>query len=124
MQTKKLLYFGALLLGIHFCITGGNAATIIWTGAEDGVSWNSANNWSNSIAPAAVDDAVITGIATNVTITISSSVTIQSVQCSASLNVSGGNLSLTKGPSQVIGNFTVAANRSLTVSGTNSTNCL
>jgi hypothetical protein len=62
------------------------------------------------------DGGLISGIGTNVTLTIDNSVTVQALQCSASLNVAGGNLSLTKGNSQVAGSFTVASSRSLSES--------
>ncbi|HRZ92819.1 MAG TPA: hypothetical protein P5022_07920, partial [Candidatus Paceibacterota bacterium] len=94
-----------------------DSATVIWTGSGDGVSWHQAANWSNNILPSASDDAVIGGVATTVTIMVASNVTVQSIQSSASLNVAGGNVSLTKGGSQIAGDFIVAAGRSLTVSG-------
>ncbi|MBP8261946.1 MAG: hypothetical protein KA118_20020, partial [Verrucomicrobia bacterium] len=95
----------------------GHSATVLWTGSGDGVSWHQAANWSNNILPSASDDAVIGGVATTVTIMVASNVTVQSIQSSASLNVAGGNVSLTKGGSQIAGDFIVAAGRSLTVSG-------
>ena len=53
----------------------------------------------------------------NVTINITANVSVQSLQCSASLSVTGGSLTLTKGSSEVIGSFAVGGGRSLSVNG-------
>src|ERR1700675_2361320 len=121
MRSKKLFYVASLLLAIHFYEPASCATTILWTGAGDDVSWNAANNWSNSVPPGATDAAVISGVGTNVMISITSSVTVQSVQCSASLKLATGTLSLTRGASQVIGTFTIAPDQMLSVSGSNTT---
>ena len=119
LRLRLFARFALVLSLMAFALKPAPAATILWTGGGDGVSWNNANNWSNNVPPAASDDAVISSVGTNVTITIGSDVTVQSLQCSASLKVSGGNLSLTKGASQVAGNFIAAASRTVTASGTN-----
>lgn len=97
-----------------------SAATILWTGAGDGVSWNSSDNWSNDVPPTATDDAVIGGVGTNVTIQITSGVAVLSLQCSASLSCSA-NLALTQGSSEVTGKFSLGSGDLLTVEGVGTT---
>ena len=36
-----------------------SAATVLWTGAGDGVAWNQAANWSNNVLPTASSDVDI-----------------------------------------------------------------
>ena len=121
MHAKRLFGFGACALGFLLQLAPLHAATVVWTGAGDGVSWYNPNNWSNSIPPVVTDAVVITGVSVTTTITISSNVAVQSVQCSASLNVSAGYLSLARGASQVAGTFTIGPDQSLIVSGSNTT---
>jgi hypothetical protein len=56
-----------------------------------------------------------------VTIVISDNVTVRSVQCSASLRLNSGNLTVTSGASLIQGVFTAAAGRSLSASGAGTT---
>ena len=46
-----------------------SAATVLWTGAGDGVAWNQAANWSNNVLPTASSDVAISGMGAKVTIT-------------------------------------------------------
>ena len=118
MSAKQLVLSGVLVFGLHLNPNWARAATALWTGGGGDASWNNANNWSNNVLPMPSDDVVISSVSTNVTIIIASDVTVQSLQCSASLSVAGGNLGLTKGASQVGGDFSVTAGRWLSVSGT------
>jgi len=121
MNAKNLLCLGAVALGFHFQTTTSFAATVIWTGAGDGISWTNLNNWSNNVLPTVTDDVLIGGVGTNTTLVLGGSFAVQSVQCSASLSVSGGSLSLSGGPSQVAGIFTIASGQYLLAYGSNTT---
>ena len=64
-RRSSLLAALALLALTH----AASAATVLWTGAGDGVAWNQAANWSNNVLPTASSDVVISGVGTKVTIT-------------------------------------------------------
>jgi hypothetical protein len=119
--SRPLFFTIAISLVWLFQVKPVRAATILWTGLADGVSWSNTGNWSNGIPPTAVDNAVISGINTSVTIILASNVTVQSLQCSASLNLAGGGLALTTGASQVSGNLTIGSSQSLSASGDTTT---
>ena len=87
-----------------------------WDGGGDGTSWNDPYNWSNDTVPNVTNDVLI-DMPGNITVTINSDVTIRSLQCEESLNVSAGSLTLTAGASHLNGTLTIAAGRVLTVSG-------
>ena len=73
------------------------------------------NNCGDTL-PGSGDDVVISGVPADVMITLGGSVTVRSLQCSASLNLAGG-LALTKGASRIAGNFSDGAIQSLPVTG-------
>lgn len=96
-------------------------APVSWDAGGDGVSWGDAKNWSADTLPGAADDVTIGGLGTNVTITLGAEVTVRSLQCSASLKTTSGDLMLTGGASQIAGVLTIGTGRSLTVKGATTT---
>ena len=117
MRAKRIFLAGAIALGWHFSATSLHAGVIAWTGGGDGVYWTNVNNWAGNVAPGPGDEALITGVSTNTTILLGATVQVQTVQCSASLNITNGNLTLTEGSSQVTGTFTIASSQYLIVIG-------
>src|ERR1017187_348909 len=95
--------------------------TINWTGAGDGVSWNSPLNWSGGAVPSPTNDVVIaSGAGTNVVIS-SGSITVKSIQCTKAFTISGGSLTVTNGASQFSGQFAMSAGTVLYAIGSNTT---
>ena len=84
------------------------AATVTWVGTSgggDGTSWNSAANWGGTV-PGVNDDAVIPVVADNLTIKITTAVSVKSLDCSEPLTMSAGSLTLFA-PSAISEAFTV-----------------
>lgn len=109
--------FGAVTSTVAQLTVIPSTNAVFWDGGGDGVSWTYAANWSDDTLPSATNIVIIGGLETNVTIDINSDVTIQSMQCSASLKISRGSLTLTKASSQVAGDLTLASGRTLAVIG-------
>lgn len=100
----------------------GNAAIVQWDGGGDGTNWHHPQNWSGDFVPTATNDVVINLPGTNATITITTgTVMLRSLQCDESLLLRGGTLTLTNGPSQILGTFSLASRSTLTVRGSNAT---
>ena len=87
-----------------------------WVGGSSG-DWNTTGNWSINAVPGANNSV---SIPSGVTVTISSGAqSINSLQASGNLSITGGSLSITA-DSTISGNFTLsgAAGASLSVNGT------
>lgn len=83
-------------------------AAISWDGGGDGVSWNSANNWSGNALPGVNDDVTINiGANPNITLT-GDAASIRSLNSSENLKITGTSLTVSNGatlnaPTQVSG---------------------
>ncbi|HRZ56730.1 MAG TPA: hypothetical protein P5525_14890, partial [Candidatus Paceibacterota bacterium] len=117
----KSLYRMFLSLSWLIAVSGTHAATVTWDGGGDGVSWTDTKNWMDDGLPTEADDVRIENMGTGVTITITNDVTLQNLQCSASLAVIGSRLSVTRDGSRVDADFIVESGGTLVVSGTNTT---
>jgi len=115
------LPFKPFLYGLLALSLPALGQTLNWTGAADGVSWNSPLNWSGGAVPGPANDVVITGGAgTNVVIS-SGSITVKSIQCTKAFTISGGSLTVTAGGSLLQGAFTMSSGTGLSASGANTT---
>jgi len=98
------------------------AATITWDGGGDGALWTDPLNWSDDTLPGPNDSVVIPDPGGQLWVTnASGSITVQNLQCEASLALVGGALTVTLGDSLIQGGLTVAPDRGLTASGSNVT---
>jgi hypothetical protein len=115
MKTTRLLLTAVLVL---LGEVEGLSQTILWSGNGDGTLWSNPNNWVGQQVPGPANNVIITnGAGSNVV--ISSDVSVESIQCSFALTVSGGSLIVTSGPSWVQGAFSVYT--SLSASGRDTT---
>jgi hypothetical protein len=95
-----------------------NQPIVSWIGASG--DWKTPANWSTGVIPVPNDDVVIDVVLNSLTIVHSSGTsTIRSLQCTETLNLSGGSITVTSGASQVSGALTIAASSSLTANGAN-----
>ncbi len=90
-------------------------STITWSGAGGDASWFDAQNWVGGKVPGAADTAVITQ--TGITINYSGQATILGITSAASLDISGGGLTVTAGNSSITGSLTIGSGTSLTAQG-------
>ncbi len=117
MPTLRLILTVAVLLVAQLA----PASVISWDGGGDGTNWHHPQNWSGDVVPAATNDVVIT-LPGDAVITITNGVvTLRSLQCDESLSLRAGTLTLTNGPSQVLGAFTLATRSTFVVRGSNAT---
>ncbi len=92
----------------------------VWTGGGDGKTWQDGHNWSLSAAPGSGDTALI-NVSNGLTITYNGTSSIESVTDNASLDITGGTLTVTSGTSQVSGAFTIGSNATILASGAGTT---
>lgn len=99
MKPKELFSAVCILaLGAITCA----GATATWTGAGDGTSWNSGQNWLGGVVPANNADVLITS-GNGSQVVLSSSASIRSLNCSKTLVVKNASLYLAGGASTISG---------------------
>ncbi len=93
-------------------------SNVTWTGASDGTSWSVAGNWSDDAVPTASDNVTIdlNGIHT-ITINASTQATVNSLEASDPLAISGGSLQI-NASSSMTGGLAISSGGSLTAFGT------
>ena len=111
-MTKKILL--AILLPLHATI--GQAATVAWDGGGDGSTWSDPLNWTTDTVPSTSDDVIINDPGT-VTIRVTDSVTIQSLDCQENLILTSGTFTLIAGNSSITGTLQLNPETSLQVDG-------
>ena len=95
-------------------------ATIDWSGADDGTTWNDGANWVGGQVPGSGDDAVINTSGSTIVFNTTVPATIASLTVGSndSLSITGGSLTLDgPGNSTISGGLSMTGG-SLTVSGT------
>jgi len=90
------------LVFLGLCAGTGQAATITWDNGGGDDAWTTGTNWSGDTVPGAGDDVVIPG---GNTVNLSTTTSINSLDCSGTFNLSGNT-------------FTLAATSQIQASGT------
>jgi hypothetical protein len=106
-------------LGIE-ALESRRVLAVTWDAGGDGTSWTDALNWSGDQLPLSTDDVVINYASNNFTVSLSSNVAVNSLDCHATLAVkSGSTLSLAQAStinnlSMVSGSLSLAADLHVT----------
>ncbi|HEY9172517.1 MAG TPA: CARDB domain-containing protein, partial [Verrucomicrobiae bacterium] len=111
---------GAVTSAVATLIVTVPSQVVYWDGGGDGTNWSDPLNWSGDFVPG-VTNNVIADVASDVTITVTNTTSVRSLQSEEGLLVAGGAFTVTDGASWVHGRLTVNANRGFTARGSNVT---
>jgi len=101
----------------HFHVVN---ATDVWINPAGG-DWNDPANWSTGVVPGLADDAFI-GAPAGATITYSGGdTTIKSLISTSALDISGGNITLTTGDSEIDAALTMSHSAQISIQGAGAT---